>query len=98
MGWNYHRPGARGYAMVVMPGFEYRMTGLAAMPGDEATMTTLEYSDEVNGNYLNSPDTITLTVETTWGASRRCVISSQHDRRFTGYNGAERGGFGACTA
>merc|ERR1712217_433462 len=51
-----------------------------------------------SGYYLNSPDTITLTVETTSGASRRCDVSSQHDRRFIGINGPKRGGYGACTA
>merc|ERR1719476_689672 len=98
MGWNYHWEGKSGYAMAIMPGFEYRMTGLAVMPGDVATKTTLEYSDDVFGYYLNSPDAITLTVETTSGASRRCDVSSQHDRRFIGINGPKRGGYGACTA
>jgi len=98
MGWNFHREGKSGYAMAIMPGFEYRMTGLAVMPGDVATKTSLEYSDNVFGYYMNSPDAITLTVETTSGASRRCDVSSQHDRRFIGINGPVRGGYGACTA
>merc|ERR1712039_976195 len=68
MGWNFHREGKSGYAMAIMPGFEYRMTGLAVMPGDVATKTSLEYSDNVFGYYMNSPDAITLTVETTSGA------------------------------
>lgn len=89
--------GRRGYGLVVMPGFEYRMTGLETLPGDLATKTTLEYSDDVNGYVFNNADSITLTVQTTGGSSRNCVISSQHDRRFIGYDGAERGGHGACT-
>merc|ERR1711948_220616 len=95
---SHSREGKSGYAMAIMPGFEYRMTGLAVMPGDVATKTSLEYSDNVFGYYMNSPDAITLTVETTSGASRRCDVSSQHDRRFIGINGPVRGGYGACTA
>merc|ERR1719203_1504966 len=86
----------RGYGIVVIPGFEYRLSGLSDMPGDIASKVTLEYSDTVYGDVYDNPDTIVLTIEGN-KVTRRCTVSSQHDRTFIGFNGALEGGHGACT-
>jgi len=91
----------RGYGMAVMPGFHYEIAGVDEFPGGTGeTSATFEYSDTVNGDVFNEPDFATFTFIRKDGATRTCLVDSQHDRTAIGFDGAfmPGPGIGACTS